>query len=346
MAGGHPGCAEREAQHDHGGQRLRDGGHHEADRGDDHQSQGWPADRPRTATSRHSTDGHPGQEPAQHPQAALQRGDRRRRRSSGRRCGPSRWRPVAVTTARPRPRTTTVPADGPAGPVLGRRGLLSTGTDSPVSAASSTSSAAAPHDPRRRRCRPRRARADPRTDLGGRHLRARCRRGAPGLRGAVSSERAVIARSALTSWTTPTVVLTMTTNAMIRGVGEVAGGDGEHGGGEQHQHQRIAQLVHEPGHHVDAGGGRDDVSVPTWRSRAAASAVVSPFASRASSSSEPVTSRRQDRSQPQTPHDAKHPDGQRPWPAPERQQAEGHGQADEHGKPAACTRRRRRGRSG
>ena len=50
--------------------------------------------------------------------------------------------PVAVTTAWPRPRTTTVPADTAsavrAGPVA-----LSTGTDSPVSAASSTSSAAA-----------------------------------------------------------------------------------------------------------------------------------------------------------------------------------------------------------
>jgi hypothetical protein len=50
--------------------------------------------------------------------------------------------PVALTTARPRPRTTTVPADTPPAR-SGPDAIFSTGTDSPVSAASSTSSAAA-----------------------------------------------------------------------------------------------------------------------------------------------------------------------------------------------------------
>ncbi len=115
--------------------------------------------------------------------------------------------PTAVTTARPRPRTTTVPEDTACST------LLSTGMDSPVRADSST----------------RRAADSTTLASAGTMSPSASTRASPTTRsaagtcawepsrttravGAVSSDRAVMARSARTSCTTPTEVLTTMTN--------------------------------------------------------------------------------------------------------------------------------------
>ncbi len=75
-------------------------------------SSGSPRARPRRARPHTAATATSGQRPADPGQPALQRGQRWTRCPSARRSGPARWPPrCAVTSARPRPRTTTVPAD-------------------------------------------------------------------------------------------------------------------------------------------------------------------------------------------------------------------------------------------
>src|SRR5438067_9460341 len=170
---------------------------------------GWPRTSPSTRTTAHSTTA----------ATASARPTPTSRRCNGVRPRPvtisAAMRPIALavpvadTTARPRPRTTTVPAETVVSVAL------STGTDSPVSADSSTSRAAA---------------CTTVASAGTMSPSASTSR-SPGTTSAVgtgcctpsrttravgvaSAARAVMARSALTSWATPTDVLTAITSAM------------------------------------------------------------------------------------------------------------------------------------
>ena len=123
--------------------------------------------------------------------------------------------PVAVTTARPRPRTTTVPADTTSPRPPGPAAALSTGTDSPVSAASSTSSAAASITSASAGTMSPSASTStsPATTSAAGICRCSPSR-TTRASGAVRSDSAAMAWPALISWTTPTVVFTTITSTI------------------------------------------------------------------------------------------------------------------------------------
>jgi hypothetical protein len=118
--------------------------------------------------------------------------------------------PVAVTTARPRPRTIVVPAD-----TASRPAALSAGTDSPVSADSSTSSAAASTTSASAGTMSPSASTStsPATNSVAGTVACSPSRSTRAS-GAVSSDSAAMALPAFTSWVTPAAVFTTITSRM------------------------------------------------------------------------------------------------------------------------------------